>query len=333
VATDAPLDTTPRSAPRRALDWFWRGNAFKQVARAASARSRTALELGQRARLLLELARRAEAPTEPLPLMAGAPAAELNRQAAYWAVRALADAGAGGASDGRALWSQLDSALLERVAGPAENAHEIVELVEAGSFIEPWQLAKEQQVLRARELGRVARVLLDELEWPARARDALWLQRLLRLGLLGVLAAVVLVLVGWRMNSAEAARDIAPGKAWRTSSSIGIGCTSPVQQCSESADFFFHTREESSAWVEIDLGKPTRFSGVRVDNRRDCCFERAVPLLLEVSNKQEGFRQIAQRTTSFTSWLAEFPPVEARYVRLRAPSRTNLHLAQVKVLR
>jgi len=33
----------------------------------------------------------------------------------------------------------------------------------------------------------------------------------------------------------------------------------------------------------------------------------------------------------FALWQPEFPPVEARYVRLRVPRFTVLHLQQVKV--
>ena len=135
-------------------------------------------------------------------------------------------------------------------------------------------------------------------------------------------------------DQAERARDLAAGKPWRTSSSApGLGCTSPLQRCGENNDFFFHTAEQLDPWLEIDLGKPTRFTAVRVDNRRDCCFDRAVPLIIEVSNEQQGFREIARRSSSFSSWLATFPPTRARYVRVRVPARTVMHLAQIRVLR
>jgi hypothetical protein len=162
----------------------------------------------------------------------------------------------------------------------------------------------------------------------------LLLQRFVRIGAVLALLGLVFAGIKYATNSAEERRDLAVNKPWRTSSVYGSsGCTSPAQQCSESPDFFFHTRDESNSWLEIDLGARTAFSEVRVINRRDCCFERAVPLIIEVSDTQENFHEIARRTSSFSSWLATFTPTKARYVRLRGPSRNSLHLARVRVLR
>jgi hypothetical protein len=43
--------------------------------------------------------------------------------------------------------------------------------------------------------------------------------------------------------------------------------------------------------------------------------------------------QVARKDDSFESWKAEFDPVEARFVKLRASRRTILHFSQVQVLR
>jgi len=113
----------------------------------------------------------------------------------------------------------------------------------------------------------------------------------------------------------------------------GTGCTSPRQVCPESPSYFFHTTDQNHPWVEIDLERKVRFSGVRVENRRDCCEERAVPLVVEAADESRKFRVLAQRDKSFDSWLASFPPTEARYVRVRILRPSLLHLGRVRVLR
>ncbi len=318
---------------RRVFNWFWRGRELKQLKqqRVGSAR---AGQLALRGRLLFELGERARRPAEALPYPGDAAAAELFRQSAYWAVRAIAVAADAEGQSTNEPWATLPAPLLEKIAGSSERVPEVTRLVEGGSFIDPWELSEGQRALRASELAGIAKVLLDEVAWQSRARDALWIQRLLRIGAVIVLTVVVVSSVRWVMDRAEQGRDLAVGKPWRASSLMGgVGCTSPLQECGESTDFFFHTTDENGPWLEVDLGKPTRFEALRVDNRRDCCFDRAVPLIVEASNDQQHFRELARRTNSFNSWLATFTPTEARYVRLRVPRQSLLHLARVRVLR
>jgi hypothetical protein len=315
---------------RRALDWFWRGRELRQLQQERKAESPRKRQLVARAELLFQLAERTWRPTERLPHPADAVAAELYRQSAYFAVRAVTDSTA---VDVTSPWEQLGQPLIQRLGDSGDSGATLSRLVEDGDFTEPWELPKEQQALRATELAGVARTLLDELSWQTRARDALWIQRLLRIGMLVALLLSIIGGVRYLMDRSEQARNLAAAKPWRASSSTGAGCSSPLQQCADSADFFFHTQEERQPWLEIDLGKPTRFTAVRVDNRRDCCFDRAKPLVIEAGNDQEHFKELARRTTSFGSWFAQVPPTEARYVRVRSPSKTILHLAEVRVLR
>jgi hypothetical protein len=310
------------------LEWFWRGRALRDL-KANQVESPAVKELASRARLLFELGERASKPAEPLPTAAHAAAAELYRESAYFAARALAGESANGAPP----WPHLDPALLDRVLG-SNDQQEVVARVEGSDFVAFWSLTREEQAQRATQLAAVSKGLMTELDWRSRAKDALWIQRLIRVGGLFAFMLGILLTVRAFSDSAEKARDIASGKAWRTSSQAGgFGCTSPQQQCGDNNDFFFHTQEEQDPWIEIDLGKAMRFSGVRVMNRRDGFFDRAVPLVIEVSNDRQSFREIARRPTSFSSWLAEFPQTKARYVRVRAANRTILHLATVRVLR
>jgi hypothetical protein len=94
---------------------------------------------------------------------------------------------------------------------------------------------------------------------------------------------------------------------------------------------FFHTTEEDKPWVEIDLGAPQKFSRVEVVNREDCCPERAVPLVIEVSDDQKNWRDVARRTEVFREWETTFNQVSARYVRARVDRRSVLHLVRLTV--
>ncbi|HEX3597790.1 MAG TPA: hypothetical protein VHU80_21930, partial [Polyangiaceae bacterium] len=71
----------------------------------------------------------------------------------------------------------------------------------------------------------------------------------------------------------------------------------------------------------------------RIDNRQDGEGARAVPLIAEVGDDGQHFRQVARREDEFSTWSPSFPSVTARYVRLRVPRRSMLHLEEVDVYR
>jgi len=93
----------------------------------------------------------------------------------------------------------------------------------------------------------------------------------------------------------------------------------------------FHTDFGSNQFVQIDLGQAHRIRRVDVYNRLDCCQERAVPLRLEVSLDGRSFTRLLVHGTQFEHWIAQFPPVNARYVRLTRTGDSILHLNEVEV--
>jgi hypothetical protein len=201
------------------------------------------------------------------------------------------------------------------------------------SFVDFFELVPEQQLRVARELRQVADALLSASRTTRDEIDSVWRRRALTIGLvLTVIAGVaggILLLGAWQ----EVKGDLAAGRPWRTSSVYGsIGCKSPAQVCTEGPDYFFHTAEEERPWVEIDLGSAKSIAAVRIENRKDCCAERAVPLSVEVSTDQKQYREVLHKQDTFRSWKAEFAPVKARYVRVRAARKTLLHLSRVRVL-
>jgi hypothetical protein len=280
--------------------------------------------------LAYELGERALDPDEPLRAGSGAVlAAELFSQSAYWAVCAV-DHGARAISPSQVWSSEIESDLARGVAD-RESLHAACQLLPGASFASLAELGEEQQLERALGARLFAAVALDRAEQPRRRVERLRGQRFLSIG---VCALILLGLAGagvWAAGDMNRGTDLAAGKPWKASSTWGR-CDPRAGRCgSVRTHIFFHTKEDASPWIEYDLGVPRDVSRVVVRNRTDSVPDRAIPLLIEVSDDQKGYREVARRTTSFRVWRAEFPRQRARYVRLRVPRRTWLHLERVSI--
>jgi hypothetical protein len=291
--------------PRRVLEWFWRGRALAALLGTPEPqREVTALE--QRAALAAKRARkllRHDAPSAYGP--ADALAADLYAQSIRWSLAALRGAG-----------EQVDEPDAMLQLGFLELAE-----LERKALAE---LLKRRQDDAERLLARVGR--------NRRSIALVRAQRATRAGMLAVL--IVALVLGGVLSRAwlEDGKDLALGKSWSTSSRFGsFGCRSPAQVCEGSPHFFFHTNEESEPWIEIDLGGLRQVSSVQVENRHDCCRERAVPLVIEVSRDKKKWTQVARRTDEFSFWEASFPRTRARWVRVKIKGTATLHLARVRV--
>jgi len=332
-----------RSGFARIVDWFWDGPRMREL-RETARREGAVVELDRRARLTLEVARRVLDPDDAfVEGRADAIACELNRQACHWAARAIvarrklgeqpsASASGTAVGDPLALLEVLDAPLVERLL-PDGAEREQLRTDLARDFTAFADLSVEEQGRAARRLGTFAAKLLDGSQTVQHAIEALWIRRLLRLGLV----VLVLALIGGVgilvRDRAEASRDLAAGKPWRTSSTYPIAaCKSPLQECDESPHFFFHTNEERKPWLELDLGSVQRVGGIRIENRSDCCRERAVPLVVETSTDQQKWQGVARHDEKFKTWRATFEPVDARWVRVRVDGKSMLHLKSVRVL-
>jgi hypothetical protein len=315
---------------RSLVEWFWRGGALARARADAPPVAFESKELLRRARLAAEAARRTLEPSPPFDDgPADAVACELYGHAIDWLLRAqLGPTHIEAGAERSTLLARLDREWLDQ-AGIAP-----VELSDPRGFwrershIELAELTLAEQRELARRSQRCAEALLEAADAPARALDELRAQRVVRVGGLGLLLLALAVVSRPLARALET--DLAQGKPWRASSNGHAACTSPAQECGST--FFFHTKSERKPWVEIDLGAPLQFSALRVRNRSDCCTERAVPLVVEVSDDAQTFRPIAETTTNFQTWTPEFEPVRARYVRLRASGSTILHLSGVSVV-
>jgi hypothetical protein len=99
--------------------------------------------------------------------------------------------------------------------------------------------------------------------------------------------------------------------------------------------FGFHTQEDDSPQLTIDLQKPRAVATIKVFGRGDCCFDQSVPLVLEISIDGTSFRPLSERTTEFSQsdpWIVKVGHgVTARFVRLRVKHHGVLVLGEVAV--
>jgi hypothetical protein len=329
----APVRSGGGHMPARLLariaEWFWRGRAMA-AARARSGVGARELELERRARVAAQLAAQAFEPRERFADGdATFLACELYRESVYWALCAQLRSPATAAPAPSVLWGALDPELLGRVAPDEVEAEALRTAFVGQSFATFAELATDAQVRCAQQLRALSMLLLERLDEAQKKIDALWVERGLRIALI-VLVGVIAVLVSVALD--RLGPDLARGRPWRASSDWNTGgCKSPQQDCEDSPYYFFHTRPQTDPWVEIDLGAPTAFTKVRVENREDCCYERAVPLVIESSNDRARWEQLAWRKQPFTRWTAEMPPTKARFVRVRVKGPGPLHLKAVRV--
>jgi hypothetical protein len=322
---------------RRLVEWFWRGDAMR-AAQARDDAARAVLFYEQRARIAAEVAQRTLEPSAPW--FAGDAehlAAALYAESIGWSLRLAASLDS---SDPPVLkpadpteLAELVKVERERLLRASTDEDTLSRVLE--SLLErPFEnrpLTQHDTRQAARELQTVADRLLADLAVQRAAVERVTLQRATRIGALVLTAAVVLVAVVGVAQWHEERSDLAAGKAWTTSSNGDTSCASPQQQCDNGKTYFFHTQEERNAWVQIDLAKVERLSKVRVLNRVDCCQERASPLVVEVSVDGKSWHEVARNKDTFSEWTARFSPLDGRYVRLKVPRRSILHLKAVRI--
>jgi hypothetical protein len=301
-------------------------------------RTPAAVALVGRARAALEIGEQALYPVEPLRRGGGeGVACELFREAVVFALLAHAELAGESARAGKEeakghAWTLVDPSLLDAAAGGAEPLAELRTLVETQSFVELAALELAAQRRTSERLRSFAEALLRPLDAPARQLERVWVQRIARVGVVIALLFGVALVVREVKRWQERQADLAVRATW-TASSLGYGaCKSPVQHCKESPTFFFHTAQETKPWIVFDLKGTKHISAIFVENRHDCCGDRAVPLVVEVSTDNKRWKEVARQTAEFTTFAKRFSRVKARYVRLRVDRASMLHLATVRIL-
>ncbi len=265
-------------------------------------------------------------------------ACELYRQSAYWSLCALSRERLGEGTPheySESVWAALDERLLAPVAASAEEREAFRVRLARASFVSFAELPRPEQAALCLRLRDLAAGLLEQLATQRRPYDRARLQRLWRIGGVLLVALAALVFIQLRKSSGG---DLAKGTLWRASSTYsgGGGCASPAQNCAaaDTGGWFFHTEEsDRDSWIEFEFDGLKDVSRVEVENRTDCCQERAAGLVIEVSLDHNSWQQVAERKKSFSTWRANFPSVQASWVRLRVPHKGPLHLKQVQIFR
>jgi hypothetical protein len=306
-----------RQALARISEWMLRPTALRE-ARAVLAAGDAGAAAIRQAKLLAEVARRVADPVEPLP--AGSRAAvllALYREAVTWALVAGLPDGAG-ARDLAALWAEHPP---EKLLAAGKDAA-TVEAARAALVDMPSPVPLEATDEQAKRARIVAEGLVWELDAPRRRVDRVLGQRWIRL----ILTSAVVVAAFLGVRKLALGPNLAANKPFRTSSSwSGCAADPPCR------GLLFHTDSQTNPWVEFDLGAPKAIHRIEVTNRGDCCGERTIPLVAELSSDGVRWTEVARRETEFSTWTAKFPRQAARYVRLRVPRDTVLHLEDVAI--
>jgi hypothetical protein len=315
-----PMDA--RALPRQVIEWIFRPAALRE-ARSGLRRGDDPREVAARqARLLLEVARRTAEPAESLP-PGGKPAVMvgLYRDAIYWGLAARRAGPTPPPTDLRELWDASNAQL--SAATPPDNEESVALRRTLFDDHAARSLAiTDQDAARARAF---AEALVWELDAARRRVERVFVQRWLRVALIAAAALGLLI----ASRALWLGPNLAAGRPFRVSStSSGWPACLANNGCK---GLMFHTETEDNPWVEIDLGAPRKVRRVEVINRADCCADRAKPLVAEVSIDRVTWTQVARNDEEFGSWKLDFSPRLARYVRLRSPRHTVLHLQAIAV--
>jgi len=312
-----------KSLGKRVVDWVLARNELAQARADAAQFTVEQREFLRRAKVALELGELAFAPGNAVRSGSAAPlAANLFRQAMYWAL--LLHRPKGAPLSPEQLWAEADPSLVRSVAG-SEGELAYFTVAMRSSFIELADGTDEAQRASAIRLRGAANRLV------ATAQRVLWrlewakLKRLVRVGIAVLIPLLAIVWI-WPKKV-----DLGKGAPWRVSS-IGTECHPEKSECGGvTTKILFHTLLESNPWFEYDFGSPVSFSSLEIQNRSDFGPDRAVPLVVEVSNDDKSFKEVVRQPDSFTTWSPHFPTQRARYLRLRVARDSILHLESIKV--
>jgi hypothetical protein len=298
---------------QRLLDWLFLGHELAQARQEERAASPDQSAMRETARAYAEVADGLLDSSDRVPI---APVLSLYREAIFLLV---ANDLAGKRALSVAYETDPGSVLDEAARGDAGLARLRHLLAMHGTLEKDTSPVREQ-----RDVAQVTRASVRAMLELANVSRVLQLVRRRRWRLavaVSSVAAALAFLTGLTLFIL-APTDLAQGRPWRASSALPAVYT---------ANILFHTNEEMNPWFEIDLGESKEVRRLLVKNRSDSNWGRAVPLIAELSEDQANWKAVARRESPFSVWEPDFAPQKARYVRLRVPRVTSLHLEQVKV--
>jgi hypothetical protein len=308
-----------RGLAQHLAEWFLRRQELQAARAQLPGRDQLAERAFHQARLLREVARQVAAPADELP--AGHRAAvllSLHRDIVYWSLVAGARGELEASRGLERIWQQTPHDELLAAAGSERNLEAVHALL--GDMPPAASLATtDDDVARVRFF---ADVLYRRLEVPRRRVARVVAKRWIAL----TGAAVTAIALAFGIRALVKGPNLARRSQMKVSSALpscaaDFGC----------ADLLFHTNQEDGPWVEFDLGASKKIHVIDVGNRPDCCEERAVPLIAEISTDRITWREIGRQDKDFSRWKLKFPPTTTRYVRLRVPRQTYFGFADVAI--
>lgn len=179
------------------------------------------------------------------------------------------------------------------------------------------------------ELAQQADLAIRQLSRPLRrgvARASLWF-----LGLVATLGITVtsLCLVSPTVRARILPPDLGRTVRYRVSSTIAGLPQSGVGTYAR-GEVFFHSNLEMRPHIDLDFGRVIRVRKVRIENRRDCCGERALPLDVKAVGSN-GERFLCQRRAPFDAWTCQAGGVRTARLRIEVPGTSMLHLRSIEV--
>jgi F5/8 type C domain len=263
-----------------------------------------------------------------------APALGLYRDAtllfgdAFVAAEAL-EAGGSAAQDSRfAELTRFLSPSTHRDAEAPESLARLGALV-AADELELGRLSGPEGSSEVSEFARAVHWLAERLD--LRTPLSIQLHRASRVGIaLAILAVLLSVIVAWAFPPV----DLALNKPVRASSHAYDTMPEGAVDGIRYGQLGFHSANDATPWLIVDLGRVTTVREVKVVGRAECCYDQAIPLAVEVSQDGKAFTEIARRTEPFTQyepWVVRPGPTRARYIRLRTLRHSYLVLSELEV--
>lgn len=183
------------------------------------------------------------------------------------------------------------------------------------------QLPRDQLV----EVLEATVALVDEQGLDSRRGASSRRAQLLLLGSLAALAALAIPIFSYFRYPSDKYE-------WRASSSTKGFASSGFLGQLDAFGLVLHTGYERAPWVEIDLEQVRTIERVIVRQRLDCCQNQGLPMVIELAGEDKQWRQVAEKTTPFDSWVARFSPQTARWVRIRSTAKsTAIQVREVRI--
>jgi hypothetical protein len=255
------------------------------------------------------------------------PAAVLLRQALVWAVRSASPETPRTPTEAWAVVESIPEATgLAALTDPERSA-----LRRAFVEVDPFDVSGPTLEADLAALRCGIQAILNPSRQELRAVARIRMVRRLRWALLALIPlGIAAAIVTWRTVAAQ--RDnLAFHKPTSASSHQPSHPTTNGVVDGKTYGIGFHTAHEPRPWLLIDLQAVKRIRQVTAYNSDHCCFERAVPLVIEVSTDGKKYHQVARRDQPFGVWQADLVPTDARYVKLYSDKATFLHLSEVEV--